>query len=55
MGFEPMAKYFAASKISNRKAYKILKADLMEYHMERPKTLWLLWDSNPMASMTIYF
>ena len=47
MGFKPTTKYFAASKVSKKKAYKILKEEPMEYQEEWPKTSWLLWDSNP--------
>ena len=45
MGFKPIAKYFTAFKISEKKAYEII--ELMDYQRRKPTTFWLSWDSNP--------
>ena len=41
MGFKPMTKYFPAFKISNKKAYEILRGGFVEYHRRHPTAIWL--------------
>ena len=47
MEFKPMTKYFTASEISEKTAYKIIKKRPNGLSKRKPTTFWLSWDSNP--------
>ena len=55
MGFNPMTKYFAASKISQKKVYEIIKERANGLSKEKAYNILAFMGLKPMISKTKYF
>ena len=55
MGFKPIRKYFLAFKISNKKAYEILKERTCGISMKKYHNILAIMGFKPMTSITKHF